>query len=179
MYLPNRLRKIALALIVVLGLSSYALAQNRTVSGTVTDINGEPIIGASVLLDGTTIGVVTDLDGKFSISAPLDGTIIISYIGYKQQRIPLGGKTDISVTVEEDATQLGEVTIVAYGKKRKQDLVGSVSSVKPEIIGNSQAASVSNALEGTVAGLQIVSSTGQPGEDAKVSGRFRQATMPL
>ena len=93
--------------------------------------------------------------------------------------IPLGGKTDISVTVEEDATQLGEVTIVAYGKKRKQDLVGSVSSVKPEIIGNSQAASVSNALEGTVAGLQIVSSTGQPGEDAKVSGRFRQATMPL
>ena len=134
-------RKIALALIVVLGLSSYALAQNRTVSGTVTDINGEPIIGAS-------------------ISAPLDGTIIISYIGYKQQRIPLGGKTDISVTVEEDATQLGEVTVVAYGKKRKQDLVGSVSSVKPEIIGNSQAASVSNALEGTVAGLQIVSSTG-------------------
>ncbi len=172
-------RKIALALIVVLGLSSYALAQNRTVSGTVTDINGEPIIGASVLLDGTTIGVVTDLDGKFSISAPLDGTIIISYIGYKQQRIPLGGKTDISVTVEEDATQLVEVTVVAYGKKRKQDLVGSVSSVKPEIIGNSQAASVSNALEGTVAGLQIVSSTGQPGEDAKVSGRFRQATMPL
>lgn len=153
-------RKIALALIVVLGLSSYALAQNRTVSGTVTDINGEPIIGASVLLDGTTIGVVTDLDGKFSISAPLDGTIIISYIGYKQQRIPLGGKTDISVTVEEDATQLVEVTVVAYGKKRKQDLVGSVSSVKPEIIGNSQAASVSNALEGTVAGLQIVSSTG-------------------
>ena len=161
-------RKIALALIVVLGLSSYALAQNRTVSGTVTDINGEPIIGASVLLDGTTVGVVTDLDGKFSISAPSDGTIIISYIGYKQQRIPLGGKTDIFVTVEEDATQLGDVTVVAYGKKRKQDLVGSVSSVKPEIIGNSQTASVSNALEGTVAGLQIVSSTGQPGEDANI-----------
>lgn len=161
-------RKIALALIVVLGLSSYALAQNRTVSGTVTDINGEPIIGASVLLDGTTVGVVTDLDGKFSISAPSDGTIIISYIGYKQQRIPLGGKTDIFVTVEEDETQLGEVTVVAYGKKRKQDLVGSVSSVKPEIIGNSQTASVSNALEGTVAGLQIVSSTGQPGEDANI-----------
>lgn len=115
-------RKIALALIVVLGLSSYALAQNRTVSGTVTDINGEPIIGASVLLDGTTIGVVTDLDGKFSISAPLDGTIIISYIGYKQQRIPLGGKTDISVTVEEDATQLGEVTVVAYGKNANRIL---------------------------------------------------------
>lgn len=161
-------RKIALALIVVLGLSSYALAQNRIVSGTVTDINGEPIIGASVLLDGTTVGVVTDLDGKFSISAPSDGTIIISYIGYKQQRIPLGGKTDIFVTVEEDATQLGDVTVVAYGKKRKQDLVGSVSSVKPEIIGNSQTASVSNALEGTVAGLQIVSSTGQPGEDANI-----------
>ena len=159
---------------------SVLWGQNITVKGNVTSkTDGQPIIGASVLLDGTTIGVVTDLDGKFSISAPLDGTIIISYIGYKQQRIPLGGKTDISVTVEEDATQLGEVTIVAYGKKRKQDLVGSVSSVKPEIIGNSQAASVSNALEGTVAGLQIVSSTGQPGEDAKVSGRFRQATMPL
>ena len=173
-------KKILCSVCFLFAFVSVLWGQNITVKGNVTSkTDGQPIIGASVLLDGTTIGVVTDLDGKFSISAPLDGTIIISYIGYKQQRIPLGGKTDISVTVEEDATQLGEVTIVAYGKKRKQDLVGSVSSVKPEIIGNSQAASVSNALEGTVAGLQIVSSTGQPGEDAKVSGRFRQATMPL
>ena len=173
-------KKILCSVCFLFAFVSVLWGQNITVKGNVTSkTDGQPIIGASVQLDGTTIGVVTDLDGKFSISAPLDGTIIISYIGYKQQRIPLGGKTDISVTVEEDATQLGEVTIVAYGKKRKQDLVGSVSSVKPEIIGNSQAASVSNALEGTVAGLQIVSSTGQPGEDAKVSGRFRQATMPL
>ena len=154
----------AVLVIVAMPLSAQNISSgtaNQQITGLVTDDKGEPLIGANVVLKGSSsIGVITDLDGKFSISAPLDGTIIISYIGYKQQRIPLGGKTDISVTVEEDATQLGEVTVVAYGKKRKQDLVGSVSSVKPEIIGNSQAASVSNALEGTVAGLQIVSSTG-------------------
>ena len=161
-------RKIALALLVVLNLSSYVLAQSRTVSGTVTDTNGEAIIGASVILDGTTVGTVTDMNGKFSISAPSDGTILISYIGYKQQRIPLNGQTNLFITIEEDATQLGEVTVVAYGIKRKQDLVGSVSTVKSAIIGNSQVASVSNALEGAVAGLQIVNASGQPGEDANI-----------
>lgn len=162
-------RKIALALLVaLLSLGSYALAQNQTVSGTVTDTNGKAIIGASVILDGTTVGTVTDMNGKFSISTPSDGTILISYIGYKQQRIPLNGQTNLSITIEEDATQLGEVTVVAYGTKRKQDLVGSVSTVKSAIIGNSQAASVSNALEGAVAGLQIVNASGQPGEDANI-----------
>lgn len=161
-------QKIALALFMALSLSSFLQAQNRTVSGTVTDTVGEPIIGASILLEGTTVGVVSDMDGKFSIPAPADGTLLISYIGYKQQSIPLNGRTDISVVIEEDTTLLGEVTVVAYGTKRKQDLVGSVSSVKSSIIGNSQTASVSNALEGAVAGLQIVSSSGQPGEDANI-----------
>lgn len=161
-------RKLTYALVLVLSLGFFAMAQNRMISGTVTDTNGDPIIGAAVILEGTNSGVVTGSDGKFSISAPSNGTLNISFIGYKQVNVQVDGRTYIDVVLEDDATRLGEVTVVAYGTKRKQDLVGSVSAVKSSIINNSQSASVSNALEGTVAGLQIVSSSGQPGADANI-----------
>lgn len=161
-------RKLTYALVLVLSLGFFAMAQNRMISGTVTDTNGDPIIGAAVIIEGTNSGVVTGSDGKFSISAPSNGTLNISFIGYKQVNVQVDGRTYIDVVLEDDATRLGEVTVVAYGTKRKQDLVGSVSAVKSSIINNSQSASVSNALEGTVAGLQIVSSSGQPGADANI-----------
>ena len=90
----------------------------------------------------------------------------ISYIGMQTQEVAI--KPNLKVILKSDTELLDEVTVVAYGTKRKQDLVGSISSVKNEIISNSQAASVSNALEGAVAGLQVVSSSGQPGQDADI-----------
>ncbi len=161
------LQKASLTLSLALGLSLSVWGQNK-ISGTILDTNGEPAIGVSVILDGTSTGVVTDMDGKFTITAPSDGVLVISSIGYKGISVPVNNRTTLSITIEEDALELGEVTVVAYGTKRKQDLVGSVSTIKSEIIGNSQVASVSNALEGAVAGLQVISASGQPGDDASI-----------
>ena len=144
-------------------------AQVSKVTGTVTSHeDGLPVVGASVLVKGTQVGTVTDIDGNFTITnVPSSaGTLVISFIGMKTQEVAI--QKIVKVELHSDSELLDEVTVVAYGTKRKQDLVGSISSVKKEIISNSQATSVTNALEGTVAGLQIVSSTGQPGSDASI-----------
>ena len=162
-------KKILLSLIAFVGggilLSS---AQNKQVTGTVADAEGKPVAGATVMVDGTSTGTTSAANGRFSISAPANGTLTISFIGYQTQKVAVANRSNISVTLAEDTTSIDEVTVVAFGTKRKQDLVGSVSKVKSTIIGNSQATSVSNALEGAVAGLQIVSASGQPGKDADI-----------
>ena len=161
-------RKIVLSIIAVLAVSFAALAQNQQVSGTVVDEAGAPVVGAAVVVDGTTIGTVTGVDGSFKLSAPANGTIVVSYVGYEDVKTPIAGKTSINVVLKASAERLDDVVVVAFGSKRKQDVVGSVSSVKSTIINNSQATSVSSALEGAVAGLQVISSTGQPGADSSI-----------
>ena len=161
-------RKIVLSIIAVLAVSFVALAQNQQVSGTVVDEAGAPVVGAAVVVDGTTIGTVTGVDGSFKLSAPANGTIVVSYVGYEDVKTPIAGKTSINVVLKASAERLDDVVVVAFGSKRKQDVVGSVSSVKSTIINNSQATSVSSALEGAVAGLQVISSTGQPGSDSSI-----------
>ena len=144
-------------------------AQTQKVTGVViSEEDGQPVIGASVLVKGTQIGAITGVDGDFTLpNVPSSAkTLVISYIGMKTQEVVI--KPSVKVVMMPDTEILDEVTVVAYGTKRKQDLVGSISSVKNEIISNSQATSVSNALEGAVAGLQVVSSSGQPGQDANI-----------
>lgn len=157
-----------MSLIAVLGFAAMAFAQNSHESGQVTDTSGNPIAGAAVLIEGTGTGVATGLDGTFTIDAAGDATLIVSLIGYTDAVVPINNRSEVKIVLEEDSEYLDEVTVVAYGTKRKQDLVGSVTTVKSSIVTNSQAVSVSNALEGAVAGLQVVSSTGQPGEDANI-----------
>lgn len=149
-------------------LSVLAMAQNRIVTGTVTDPEGNPIEGAVVMIEGTNMGVATDRDGHYSISSPQDGTLVISLIGYEDANVPVNGRAAIDVVLNESSEYLDEVTVVAFGTKRKQDLVGSISTVKKDIVKNSQASSVTSALEGAVAGLQVISSSGQPGDDAAI-----------
>ena len=161
-------KKILLSLIAFVGGGLLSSAQNKQVTGTVADAEGKPVAGATVLVDGTSTGTTSAANGRFSISAPANGTLTISFIGYQTQKVAVANRSNISVTLAEDTTSIDEVTVVAFGTKRKQDLVGSVSKVKSTIIGNSQATSVSNALEGAVAGLQIVSASGQPGKDADI-----------
>jgi TonB-linked SusC/RagA family outer membrane protein len=161
-------RKIVLSIIAVLAVSFAAIAQNVQVSGTVADESGAPVIGAAVVVDGTSIGTVTGVDGSFKLSAPANGTITVSFVGYEEVKTPIAGKTSINVVLKTSAERLDDVVVVAFGSKRKQDVVGSVSSVKSTIINNSQATSVSSALEGAVAGLQVISSTGQPGADSSI-----------
>ncbi len=160
--------QIALVLLTSLLGGASALAQNRSVTGTVSDANGQAIIGAAVMVDGTANGVLSDMSGHFTLTVPSDAKLLVTCMGYAPQLIPVEGKTVFKIVLEEDLTQLSEVTVVAFGTKRKQDLVGSVSTVNKSIIANSQTASVSNALEGAVAGLQVVSTSGQPGDDAAI-----------
>ena len=164
------MKKIKIFLTLMLSLVSLAAyAQGITVKGKVTDASGAPLSGAIISVEGTTTGVTADLDGNYKITVPSkDATLVASYIGYTNGTEKVNGRGTINFTLAEDSTFLDEVTVVAFGKKRKQDLVGSISSVNKGIIENTQSASVTNALEGAVAGLQVVSATGQPGDDASI-----------
>lgn len=123
------LKALSIMLLSVL-FATQAQAQEITVTGTVTD-NFGPVIGASVLVEGTTNGCITDLNGKFSLAnVPSNGTLVFSYIGYQTQKIAVNGKTSISIKLAEDTQLLQEVVVVGYGVQRKSDLTGAVSSVK-------------------------------------------------
>ena len=161
-------RKIVLSIVAVLALSFTALAQNQQVSGTVTTTDGEAVAGATVMVQGTQTGVITDVNGAFRLSAPANGTLEVSFIGYEETIVPVAGKTNLDIVLKTSSEKLDEVVVVAFGTKRKQDVVGSVSTVKEGLISNSQATSVSAALEGAVAGLQVLTSSGQPGSDSSI-----------
>ena len=143
-----------------------AFAQSQ-VSGKITSSeDGAPVIGASIKVVGTNTGTVTDIDGNFSLNAPAGAKLEITYIGMNSKTVK--ATQNMKIALDPDEQSLGEVTVVAYGTKRRQDIVGSITSVKKGIIANVQAASVSNALEGAVSGVQIVNTSGQPGSDADI-----------
>ena len=121
-------RLFLIALFSVLAIGAYA--QSKTVSGTVVDQTGEPIIGANVVVKGTTNGIITDLDGRFTLSnVPDKGTISISFIGYQDQEISVAGKTNLQVTLQEDNAMLDEVVVVGYGVQKKSDVTGAMARV--------------------------------------------------
>ena len=161
-------RKIVLSLVAVLGLCMFSYAQNRQVAGVVKGTDGTPIVGATILVEGTTVGTSTDADGRFSLAVKKNGVLQVSFLGYVSQNVAVQGRAHLEIILKEDSQAIDEVTVVAFGTKRKQDLVGSVSKVKTGLVENSQASSVTSALEGAVAGLQVFSSSGQPGRDAGI-----------
>ena len=103
--------------------------QTITIRGTIADESGEAVIGANIIVEGKAIGTTTDFDGKYSLSAPSDGLLKISYIGYLPQSVPINNRTIINVVLQEDNKQLEEVVVVGYGKMKKSDLTGSIASV--------------------------------------------------
>ncbi|MFO7826077.1 MAG: carboxypeptidase-like regulatory domain-containing protein, partial [Cyclobacterium sp.] len=105
------------------------LIEERPISGRILDPNGEGIPGATVLVEGTTIGTATDIDGNFTLDVPDDAILVISYIGYESQRIELGNQNEITVTMEEDLSSLDEIVVVGYGTQKKVNLTGAVSTV--------------------------------------------------
>ena len=122
-------RKIVLSLIAVLVLGLYAFAQNKQVSGTVSDANGNPVAGATVMVDGTSIGTTTNAAGQYSLSAPADGTLSVTFIGYVGQQLPIAGKSRIDVTMHEDTQAIDDVIVVAFGTSKKEAFTGSMSIV--------------------------------------------------
>ena len=162
------MRKLAMYLSVVAAMmlvfSMTLSAQSKiTVKGKVVDINGEPLIGVAVIEQNTSNGVMTDADGAYVITASKSGSLLFDYMGFKQEVRPVGGKTLINVTLEEDKTLLDEAVVVGYGTMRRSDLTGSVSSVSAKSIENFKTANVLDALGGQVAGVSITTTDGTPG----------------
>ncbi len=127
-------RKAWLVAFMVLCAAFPALAQTITVKGSVVDKEGEPLIGASVVVKGETLGTATDFDGLFTISAPSDGTLVVSYVGYETQEVPVNGRTEINITLADNSVLLGEVVAIGYGVVKKSDATGSVATIKPSEI---------------------------------------------
>lgn len=145
--------------------SFYFNDKDRELHGVVTDENGEPVIGATIMIKGTSKGVITDIDGKFVMTLPEGAVIVISSIGYKDAEIVYKGETKLDIRMTEDVTVLDEVQVIAYGVTKKVTVTGAMSSVKSDELLKSPVGSITNALSGKVTGLASVQGSGQPGAD--------------
>lgn len=170
----NILKSVVLFLILLLAGSSMVLsAQNRSISGKVFDTNEEPLIGVTVTIENTTIGAITDIDGAFTLQVP-EGKVVlnVSYVGFVPQKVTVAsGQSNVTVRLSEDAVLLNEVVVVGYGKQKKVNLTGAVASVGGEELENRVTKSLSSMLQGTVAGLNVTTSSGVPGSSASINMR--------
>ncbi len=165
--------------------SGFSYAQSITVTGTVTaqDIGG-PVPGASVLVKGTSNGTSTDFDGNYSLNiSGTNAVLVISYIGYATQEIPVAGQTTINVTLQPSSEDLDEVVVIGYGTSRKSDLTGSVVTIGGEDLKQQNIASVSETLTGRLAGVQVLNTEGSPDSEVQIrvrgAGSLTQDSAPL
>lgn len=163
--------------------SAFAMAQ-KTVSGTVIDDLGEPVLGANVVVKGTTNGATTDIDGNYSIQdVPADAILRVTFIGYSEQEIPVNGQTTINITLKEDAEMLEDVVVVGYGVMKKSDLTGSVASIGTEKLNAKGAPSVLENLQGSTPGVNITMSGGRtngaPSIEIRGKSSINSSTTPL
>lgn len=177
------MRKFVLLIMAVLGSGALALAQNRQVTGTVTGPDGNPIAGATVFVEGTSTGTTTNADGKFSFSAPADGTLNVSFIGYASQKVAIAGKTQFSITLHEDTHAIDDVVVTGYGVQRKASFTGAASIIGEDVLDKRTDVNFVKSLEGSVPGLQMNNSTSMPGVWGSVyvrgRGSLNSGTQPL
>ncbi len=140
-------------------------AQTKKVTGVVKDASGESVIGASVLEKGTTNGTITDFDGNFTLTVHNNATLLVSFIGYTAQEIPVAGKTSLVIIIKEDAEMLDEVVVVGYGSQKKESVVGAISQVSSKELLQSPAANISQAIAGKISGVITSQTSGAPGSD--------------
>lgn len=159
----NFLRMFLAGVLMLLSLTAYA--QERTVTGKVYDAAGEPIIGASVVIQGTTQGTITDIDGAFQLKVQPSQTLVVSFLGYKDVILPVGNKNDFKITLEEDSKKLDEVVVVGYATQKKVNLTGSVASVSAKDIQDIPVANTATLLQGRLPGLVLTQNGAQAGND--------------
>jgi len=164
--------------------SALVFAQTKTVTGTVVDELGEPVIGANVVVVGTTNGATTDIDGNFSIQDVANGASLkVTYIGYKEQIIPVAGKNSFSIALAEDRDELDEVVVIGYGTVKKRDLTGAVASVSGDKLKANPVSNVAQALQGQLPGVSVTSQDGRPGASMSIrvrgGGSITQSNEPL
>ena len=174
-----------LVLTVVLGWCFAFAAEAQTVRGVVKDAAGEPVIGAAVVVDGTTLGTSTGVDGSFTLNVPdaKNNVLVVSYIGMTDARVAVAGKTSIEVALQEDATGIEDVVVIGYGTVKRRDLTGSVASVTGEKLAANPVANIAQALQGQLPGVQVTSQDGRPGAGMSVrvrgGGSITQSNEPL
>lgn len=174
-----------LVLTVVLGWCFAFAAEAQTVRGVVKDAAGEPVIGAAVIVEGTTLGASTGVDGSFTLNVPdaKNNVLVVSYIGMTEARVAVAGKTSIEVTLQEDATGIEDVVVIGYGTVKRRDLTGSVASVTGEKLAANPVANVAQALQGQLPGVQVTSQDGRPGASTTIrvrgGGSITQSNDPL
>ncbi len=165
----SRSLRFAVMTLVAITLSMSAWAQNVKVSGTVSDINGEPLIGAYVLLQGTSTGTSTDVDGKYVIDVPADGTLVFQLMGMQDVTVPVNNRSVINVTMEEDAVMLEDVVVTALGiKKERKSLGYAVSDIKADELMKNKTANPISSLSGKIAGVNITQAGGGAGSGAQI-----------
>lgn len=165
---------------------SYRTSENSSklkISGSVKDVNGEPVIGATIIEKGTSNGAVTDINGNFSMDAAADGVLHVTYLGYTDQDVPVSGKTVFNIQLVEDTKILDEVVVIGYGTVKRRDLTGAVASVKGEEIAANPVSNVAQALQGRLPGVNVISQDGRPGATVSVrvrgGGSITQSNDPL
>lgn len=152
----------------------FNYSQQSTVTGTVTGEDGSPLPGVNVIIQGTDEGIVTDLEGKYTISVSPEASLTFSFVGYVSQSIPVGTSTTIDIVLKEDIMGLDEVVVIGYGTVKKKDLTGSVSSIKPKDFNKGVAVAPEQLIQGKIAGVNIIQNSGKPGAPATV--RIRGAS---
>ena len=152
--------------------SSNAFAQNRSLSGKVVDGTGAPIIGAAVMVAGqTSNGTVTDINGQFQLTVPANATLIVSCLGFADKQVAVGNQSAVTIMLEEDVTYLDETVVIGYGVQKKSDLTGAVASVREDDLKNRSTSDAAAALQGKVAGVQIITNSGAPGSGSEINVR--------
>jgi TonB-linked SusC/RagA family outer membrane protein len=164
--------KLWLCFVVMLFSFTISYSQSIMVKGKVIDAsNNQPLPGVNIVVDGTTIGVITDIDGIYQINADAKATLIFSFIGYQTQRVAIEGKSEINISLSPELKELDEVVVIGYGTAKKRDLTGPISSVSGQKINEIPISSAAQALTGRLAGVQVVTTEGSP--DAEIKIRVR------
>ena len=159
-----------------------AFAQ-KTVTGTVKDANGEPMIGVTVAT-GSGTGAVTDMDGNFTIPNASPSTVLnVSYVGYKSQTVKVGSSNNFNIVLQEDNTTLEDVVVIGYGTMKRRDLTGAVASVTGETLAKNPVSNIAQALQGQLPGVSVISQDGRPGGTTTIrvrgGGSITQSNDPL
>lgn len=165
------MNRIALFLISVFLLALPAAAQQKNISGIVTEPSGEPLIGATIMVKGTNTAAVTDIDGKFSIKAKPGDTLQVTYVGFQKQIIKVAASDNLTIVMQEEANTLDEMVVVGYGTMKKADLTGAVTNVSGSKLEDMRASSVSQSLQGSMPGIYVSRTSGMPGAEATIRVR--------
>ena len=177
----SAVRRYLLIALLMMG-SMYVIGQNKTISGTVTDSDGEPLIGATVIVSGTSNGVITDFDGNFTIEADENGNLEFSYTGYERQIIPIAGTTNFNIVLSQ-ANVLDEVVVIGYGEARSRDVTGAISKINSKDFNVGMISTPDQLFTGKVTGIQVTPTGGQPGASSVIAirgvGTLSGSTTPL